>query len=341
MSHHLDSPLARQDPRLDISDVYLFRGTGGTAFVINVNPLSGAGAFHPEGVYEFKVDTDDDAIEDITFRVTFGEQDADGRQPLELRRLDGADARDRDAAGVLVLSGTTGAEISGTGGTRIWAGPAADPFYIEPTVITAVKNAVAGGGTIDLGDWDSSEAANLFAGTNVSAIVLEVPNDAFGADTIGFWGVTVLPTDAGGWRQINRCAQPLINTIFHPDDSDRASQYNTTQPSQDQEIYGPAVRELVARVVAELRTAADPADYARQVSETIFPDLLRYEIGTPANFGFAKRNGRGLTECGPEVMFGVVLNKAVPLGLDSRAASGRLRDEFPYLSLPVQATEPA
>ncbi|MEV0169470.1 hypothetical protein [Nonomuraea fuscirosea] len=55
MSHHLDSPLARQDPRLDISDVYLFRGTIGTTFIINVNPLSGAGAFHPEGRYEFKI----------------------------------------------------------------------------------------------------------------------------------------------------------------------------------------------------------------------------------------------------------------------------------------------
>ncbi|MEV6227231.1 DUF4331 family protein [Saccharopolyspora shandongensis] len=76
MSRHLDSPLARQDPRLDISDVYLSRGTGGTTFVINVNPLSGAGACHPEGVYEFKVDTEGDAVEDITFRVTFGEHGA-------------------------------------------------------------------------------------------------------------------------------------------------------------------------------------------------------------------------------------------------------------------------
>jgi hypothetical protein len=37
MSHHLDSPLARQDTRLDITDVYLFRGTAGTVFVMNVN----------------------------------------------------------------------------------------------------------------------------------------------------------------------------------------------------------------------------------------------------------------------------------------------------------------
>jgi hypothetical protein len=34
MSHHLDSPIARQDIRLDITDLYLFRGEVGTVFVI-------------------------------------------------------------------------------------------------------------------------------------------------------------------------------------------------------------------------------------------------------------------------------------------------------------------
>ncbi len=36
MSHHLDSPIARQDVRLDITDLYVFRGEAGTVFVINV-----------------------------------------------------------------------------------------------------------------------------------------------------------------------------------------------------------------------------------------------------------------------------------------------------------------
>jgi hypothetical protein len=34
MSHHLDSPIARQDVRLDITDLFVFRGETGTAFVI-------------------------------------------------------------------------------------------------------------------------------------------------------------------------------------------------------------------------------------------------------------------------------------------------------------------
>ncbi len=69
MSHHLDSPLARQDIRLDITDLYVFRGETGTVFTINVChsifgeiPVPG---YHPEGMYEFKVDLDGDAVETL------------------------------------------------------------------------------------------------------------------------------------------------------------------------------------------------------------------------------------------------------------------------------------
>jgi hypothetical protein len=54
MSHHLDSPIARQDVRLDISDVYLFRGERGTVFVMNVgHSLAGQDVhgFQPEAMY--------------------------------------------------------------------------------------------------------------------------------------------------------------------------------------------------------------------------------------------------------------------------------------------------
>lgn len=71
MSHHLDSPIARQDVRLDITDLYVFRGETGTVFVISVChsitrdiPTPG---YHPEGMYEFKVDLDGDAVEDLTY----------------------------------------------------------------------------------------------------------------------------------------------------------------------------------------------------------------------------------------------------------------------------------
>ncbi|GAB3962084.1 hypothetical protein GCM10029978_016440 [Actinoallomurus acanthiterrae] len=332
MSHHLDSPLARQDPRLDISDVYVFRGGSGTVFIMNVNPLSGSGGFHPEGRYEFRIDTDGDAIENRTYVVTFRDPEPDGDQAFEVRRLDGADARDRTAPGVVVGQGRTGREIRGADGMRIWAGPAADPFYINGTVVGAVKHAVANGTPFEPSAVDHSASANLFAGTNVCAIVMEVPDQAFDTPEIGFWGTTALATDAGGWGQVNRCATPLVNTIFNPDDSQRADDYNTTHPSHDRMVHGPLVAHLVAKVVTAMGTSDDPAAHAQRVADTLFPDILRYRLGTTADFGFAGRNGRGLTECVPEVMFSLVLNRAVPLGIDARSAAGVPGADFPYLA---------
>jgi hypothetical protein len=41
--------------------------------------------YHPEGMYEFKIDLDGDAIKDVT-RFTFDERDADGKQHCVVRR---------------------------------------------------------------------------------------------------------------------------------------------------------------------------------------------------------------------------------------------------------------
>ena len=339
MSHHLDSPLAREDTRLDITDVYLFRGTMGTVFVMNSNSsIAGQmypGRFHPEALYEFKVDTDGDAMEDVTFRVSFGHDEADGRQAYQLRRLDGEASRDRTAKGAILAKGRTGDQVMGEGGVRVWAGIAGEPFYIDPTVLGAIRKAVANASAVDLIGWNKDKAVNAFADTTVNSIVLEVPDGALGANKIGFWGVTALATDAGGWQQINRAGQPMIQPIFNPDDSERSSAYNTTQPREDRALYGPLVSTLVAGVVAAMGTSADPVAYGESVAALCFPDMLHYEVGTPAIFGFAKRNGRALTDNAPEVMFSIVVNAALSDGLSRNTATGTLRRDFPYVAAPL------
>jgi Domain of unknown function (DUF4331) len=103
MSHHLDSPLARADVRLDITDLYVFAGQSGTVFVMNVcTSLAGdipTPGFHPEALYEFKIDIDDDAVEDLTLRFRFDDRDGAGLQRYTLTRLTGVDAADPHAPG--------------------------------------------------------------------------------------------------------------------------------------------------------------------------------------------------------------------------------------------------
>ena len=148
MSHHLDSPIARQDLRLDFTDLYVFRGETGTAFVINVchsigkPPIPG---YHPEGMYEFKVDLNGDAIEEITYRLTFEERDAQGKQKYTVRRISGKDAVDPHAAGTVVAQGVTDETVTTPSGLRAWAGHAGDPFWIEPDVLHAVGHAFEDG----------------------------------------------------------------------------------------------------------------------------------------------------------------------------------------------------
>ena len=164
MSHHLDSPVARQDVRLDITDLYAFRGQTGTVFVINVcHSLGNAKipGYHPEGMYEFKVDINGDAVEDVTYRLTFDERDEQGKQRYSIRRIRGAQAVDPHAAGTVVAKGATDEPVATPSGVRAWAGHAGDPFWIEPTVFHAVGHAFQDGTAVDLAGWDPGKAKNF------------------------------------------------------------------------------------------------------------------------------------------------------------------------------------
>jgi len=202
MSHHLDTPLAAQTGQLYLDDLYVFPGDGSTVSVMdvnsNVNGLHSERGFHPEARYEFKVHFDGADYETLTYRVSFGEADAEGRQALRLHALTGEAARQDSAAGELVLEGRTG-QTATADGIRLWAGRIADSFYIDLSLLAIINGAVASGTAPDLSGWRPDGAQNSFAGTVVYSIVLEVshahPQLRPGART-GVWCATKLATDA-------------------------------------------------------------------------------------------------------------------------------------------------
>ncbi|MGO9421660.1 DUF4331 family protein [Roseiarcus sp.] len=339
MSHHLDSPLARQDIRLDITDLYVFRGEVGTVFVINVchsifGPIPTPG-FHPEGMYEFKIDHDSDAVEDLTYRLTFEPRDAEGRQRYVLRRIAGAGATNPDATGAIVAEGITGKTTKTLDGLRVWAGKAGDPFWIEPDVLHAVGHAIQDGARINLVGWDPSKAKNLFAGRSVYSIVIEASDaDVLGVSAdnrIGVWAVATLATDAGGWRPINRVGLPMIHPLFTQFNEDLGNRLNAGRPSDDYATYGEQVSKAIAGVVAALGTSEDPAGYGAMVAHRFFPNILPYVVGTPACFGFAGWNGRSLTDNAPDVMFSLAANAPVGLGIGKESVTSKPSKAFPYV----------
>ena len=343
MSYYLNSGLAHHDLRLDITDVYLFRGEVGTAFVMSVNS-SAAGsdtpaAFHPHALYDFCIDLDGDFMEDIVHRVTFGELDQSGRQPIELHRLVGGEARDRAATGSLVAWGSTEAVVSGSDGLMLWAGLAAESFYVEPTVLEAVRRAVRFGRRVELGAWQPRRAVNAFAGTSVYSIVLELPDRALsglvGPDRqIGFWGQPPwAPMWAAGGPSTAWACRWWNRSSCRPMKSGRAT---TTAPT----------RATTGRTLASCRRIWWRASWppmappttrqrtARPFRGMLLPDVLRYQVGSTASFSFASRNGRGLSDNAPEVMFSLVTNRALSGGLSKRHAAGLPRPRFPYVPPP-------
>ncbi|GAA4196674.1 hypothetical protein GCM10022252_44400 [Streptosporangium oxazolinicum] len=340
MSHHLDSPIARQDVRLDITDLYVFRGETGTVFVMDVCPsIAGESApkgFHPEALYEFKIDGDGDHVEDLTYRLTFGEREAEGNQDLELHRLAGAEARDAGASGDVVARGTTGRRIDTDGGLRLWVGKTSDPFWIEPDALAAIGKAFADGTRADLSSWDPAGAKNLFVENRVYAIVLEVPDGDLlpvaGDDRhVDVWALTSLATDDGGWHAVNRAGHPMVHPLFTQHDGDLGDQLNLSRPADDFRHFGKIVADMVAGVVGAYGTAEDPHVYGGLVADRLFPNVLPYTVGTPAVYGFAGWNGRSLTDNAPDVMFSFATNTAFTIGLGSDSVAARPTRTFPYV----------
>src|SRR5919109_5340693 len=189
---HLDAPGLTPpggDTRLDITDVYAFQSPsnpGNTVLVMGVNPLAGVlndGTFRYGASYEFKIDSDGDAKEDLTYKVTFSAPDGSLQQGVTLRKIPA------HGGGTVLAKGQTDNNISIPGGGWIRAGVFDDPFFFD--LIAFLNVTFCDPGT------------NFFQGLNISAIVLEVPSSWLGSSNVGVCARTVLND-----QQIDRMGRP-------------------------------------------------------------------------------------------------------------------------------------
>ncbi len=165
---------------------------------------------------------------------------------------------------------------------------------------------------------------------------MEVPDSdllaaASGSRRVGVWAVATLATDAGGWRSINRVGLPMIHPLFTQFNEDLGNRLNAGRPADDFATYGGVVGKAVANVVAANGTSADPQAYGTKVAHRFFPNVLPYEVGTQATFGFAEWNGRSLTDNAPDVMFSIAANSPVHLGIGKELVTAKPSKTFPYV----------
>ena len=342
MSHHFDTPTAREDPRINVCDFYLFEGSKGhTVMAMTVNPDAGISApdtFRDEGLYAFRFDLNGDAKEELAFKVRFGAvEHADGDehrhvQHFEVRRSTGAQAL-KGFEGEVIASGITGAPVSGKDGVKAFAGLAPDLFAGDAQALGKFRTALAKENRFAAEAWENRK--NFFGKRNVTAIVLEVPTSMIGRGRIHAWATASLYGHAPE-VQVSRWGLPLITNVMISDEAVRET-YNRTGPSEDREKLGETLAQFAAQVSGLAGSTPDPAEYGRQVADRLCPIMLPYELGSNAAFDFAGFNGRGL---GDDVMDIIItLASNVPLADGVAPDKTRLRSDFPYFGAPFTAEE--
>src|SRR6476659_5805696 len=324
MSHPYSGPnfgFPRADARLDFTDLYAFpkpRDAGKSILIMNAHPSAvvnppgptTAEPFAPEALYELKIDTNGDAVADITYRVRFSSSKS-GTQTATLRRVEGAQAAATGDDGQIILEGvpvSTGrdARVTQAGDYRFFAGWRSDPFFFD--TLGALNNLQFTGD-------------DFFADKDVCSIVLEVPNSILGPERVGLWART-LDGAGGGWIQADRGALPA-QAVFLVGAERHA--YLTGEPAND--------ARFVPIFAHELQHAGGytPTE-ARHVARTLLPDMLSYDPRRPASF---PRNGRTLTDDAADAFLAVLTNGKVTG--DGVGPHGDLLIEFPYLGSPHNA----
>jgi hypothetical protein len=326
VSHHFDSPTAIEDGRINLCDVFVFPGPSNTTtLVLTVNPDSGRSTpttFRPDALYEFVIAGDGGNIEDRAFRLTFDEPDATGRQQMRIRYATGEQSRS-GTEGTELGAGHTGDTIALNNGGSAWFGPAGDPFWADGVTLFAFHAALAEGQyKPELFDAGSG---NLFAGRNVTAIALQVPDAAIGDGQVAVWARISLYGHAPQ-RQVSRMGNPMLRPLFFFQPGPETEALNAGSPADDLARFGDAVRGSAAHL-AKLRHLEDPEAHAATLAAAFLPDVLRYRPGRESHFNPGTGNGRSL-ECDA---FGIALSLFAGEPLAETESPYPNNPAFPYL----------
>jgi len=174
---HIEAPGTSADTPADIDDFYAWHTANSLVTVLTFDglkaPMMGqTGTYDPDVLYTVHIDNNGDNVADFNIYTRFG-QNALGEWGMQVTNLPGE-------AGPLV--GPVNTTNSGAS-AQAWAGLADDPFFFD---LQGFND------TLATGTVSFDPTRDAFAGTNVTAIVLEMPLMAAtaGNGTIQVWATT-------------------------------------------------------------------------------------------------------------------------------------------------------
>ena len=384
-SSHREAPLIAEDPSADLTDVYAFRSPdkpNTVTILANVIPGEDPAAgpnwytFSPGARYNLKIDSNGDARPDVTYRFAFKRNTGpfflgDTAQPYVVTRVRGGSAtvvakgvtppnnigprstpkyRDLAAKGVLTFDG---------GASKAFAGQRDDPFFGD---IGAIFDLVA----IRKGTGNMGGGKDFFAGYGVHTYGVQIPIASLDAKggTIGVWASVdrrrATTRGAGGWVQVNRLGNPLVNEVIIP--TGLKDRWNAGQPSDDSQYQKYYETPILAAVINKLyklgvpetgrddlvavlltgvpqlnNTGPKPADVLRvnlSVPVTGAPKRLGVLAGDTQGWPNGRRLGDDVIDIAEQAVGGFLKGTKLPLGDGVDADDRKLLPAFPYIADP-------
>lgn len=348
---HLDAP-GTMSPggiaQADINDVYVFEGSAGntTIAVTYVPAAPGDASFGSDLLYEVKVDTDGDAIEDHSFELTFSDVRSNGAQFVVLQHAQDGAAADDKANGSLAAYGRTNQVIEFGDGARLYAGLRSDPFFFDLGGFLGTVEGRDNGRMLNDGNQ-----SDFFEPLDVLSVVIEMPDSAFGGP-IGVWATT---SDSAG-TQIDRMGRPAINTVVNSSGpvvnapSGNKNVFNAGEPKNDVANFTAAAVSAL-KAFSSLDTEGSYTDeQAGALAGALLPDILTFDKSSTLP---APLNGRGLSDDvidtelrivtggDPLNLFGGARDADGGINTDGIGAHTDYMASFPYLGEPhATVTDP-
>jgi hypothetical protein len=193
---HIDAPAITNKPT-DITDVYVFRAQdpNNMVFVANTQGLLSPGAtaeanFDENTLIEFNIDNTGDNIEDLVIQAIAknGKMKVYGpAAPKTTGTISYLNINKLSTQVDITRYGQDAQIGIGDNGVKVFAGPRDDPFFFD---LVQFRKVIAGQASAF-----NNPGSDTFAGTNVMALVVEVPKSLLGSNgTINVWAETKTAT---------------------------------------------------------------------------------------------------------------------------------------------------
>ncbi|HEY2374259.1 MAG TPA: DUF4331 domain-containing protein [Gaiellaceae bacterium] len=403
-SSHREAPLISQDPTADNTDLYAFVSPDkpDTATLIanwipGEDPAAGPNyyTFSSTARYDIYVDQNGDGKPDISYQFRFKNLPSqfflgNTQQSYTVTKTVGKKTT-TVGSGLLTPPDNIGprstpnySALAAQGihqlsdGTTVFAGQRDDPFFAD---VGAIFDLVA----IREGTGATGGGKDFLAGYGVHSIALQIPKsqlDNGTNHTIGVWAATDRRVAAvterrksasakdgygnGGWRQVSRLGNPLINEVIIP--TNLKDKWNASSPANDKQFETYYQNPILATVLQKLYPQFGPfQDTNRQdlvdvlgtglklpmlnFTGPTFADELRLNLSVPptafdkikplgviggdlAGYPNGRRLEDDVIDISERVVGGALIGHSLPLGDGVDANDQPNLHVFPYVPAP-------